>query len=663
MAKDKATYNSANRPDLEGHYRRAEATSRRAAANQLAHSRPVHKVPSNNEEQDFPKSQATSFTKGLPHDEYGLVKRADYEVFVKATVEPDYDYNVPPAPSKERKWESPVAGHYFTLQGPDPDAVAMAPAPKLGGDELCAEIATVYAMALTRDIPFSAMADGTHKIGCTYPEDHPRAGQEACVQDLVDELRKLAWFDTEAVPVGHYGETLTELEHTRRSTAWEDASNGLTVATLFRGSTDGARKGPYVSQFMLLGTSGNDVGKGAMLRDPLCGQISYGAQTIDQRIEQNQPANDFMTGWDEWLGIQRGEAPKKSATYTGLKRFITSARDMASYVHVDQLYQAYLNAALILLKNGAAFDEGSPILNRRNAEVAGFATFGGPHLLSLVTEVATRGLRAVRRQKFQIHRRARPEVVAARITLVANNQGGRLDVNACDAIEGALRDLGHENPADCSRPGVLLHWIAQLNARCNGSHQPKAGFKLNPEHNYLLPMAFPEGSPMHPSYGAGHATVAGACVTILKAFFDQGVTMKDALKVDAMIEPSADGGSLVESSPPIPTQDVSLESELDKLAANISIARNMAGVHYFTDYFDSARMGERVAVGMLEEQMLTYSEPVSMTFTSFDGDKIEICTDGGNAAASVQVRVNDGAISRDEWWSRHVIEYAETVFA
>ncbi len=33
-----------------------------------------------------------------------------------------------------------------------------------------------------------------------------------------------------------------------------------------------------------------------------------------------------------------------------------------------------------------------------------------------------------------------------------------------------------------------------------------------------LPMAFQEGSPMHPSYGAGHATVAGACVTILKAY-------------------------------------------------------------------------------------------------------------------------------------------------
>src|SRR5881392_3665762 len=42
-----------------------------------------------------------------------------------------------------------------------------------------------------------------------------------------------------------------------------------------------------------------------------------------------------------------------------------------------------------------------------------------------------------------------------------------------------------------------------------------------PAGNALLPMAFPEGSPTHPSYGAGHATVAGACVTILKAWFDE----------------------------------------------------------------------------------------------------------------------------------------------
>jgi hypothetical protein len=36
----------------------------------------------------------------------------------------------------------------------------------------------------------------------------------------------------------------------------------------------------------------------------------------------------------------------------------------------------------------------------------------------------------------------------------------------------------------------------------------------------LLPVAFPEGCPTHPSYPAAHACNAGACATILKAFFN-----------------------------------------------------------------------------------------------------------------------------------------------
>ena len=38
--------------------------------------------------------------------------------------------------------------------------------------------------------------------------------------------------------------------------------------------------------------------------------------------------------------------------------------------------------------------------------------------------------------------------------------------------------------------------------------------------SYLLPMAYPEGCPTHPAYPAGHATIAGACTTVLKAFFN-----------------------------------------------------------------------------------------------------------------------------------------------
>ena len=46
--------------------------------------------------------------------------------------------------------------------------------------------------------------------------------------------------------------------------------------------------------------------------------------------------------------------------------------------------------------------------------------YGGPHILTLVTEVATRALKAVWHQKFNIHLRLRPEALAARIHMAEN---------------------------------------------------------------------------------------------------------------------------------------------------------------------------------------------------------------------------------------------------
>jgi hypothetical protein len=51
----------------------------------------------------------------------------------------------------------------------------------------------------------------------------------------------------------------------------------------------------------------------------------------------------------------------------------------------------------------------------------------------------------------------------------------------------------------------------------------------------FLPMAFSAGSPPHPAYGAGHASVAGACVTVLKAWFDEDVKL-GALITSAMAD-------------------------------------------------------------------------------------------------------------------------------
>lgn len=321
---------------------------------------------------------------------------------------------------------------------------------------------------------------------------------------------------------------------------------------------------------------------------------------------------DYMTTWESWLDVQNAADCRGRDTFVrgeGSYRFITTPRDMATYVHFDALYQAYLNACIILLDLGAPFDPGMPFIDDdRVDKQQGFATFGGPHILTLVTEVATRALKAVRFQKYNIHRRCRPEALGGLIERFHNEPD--------NPVYDAIRPLYHALDED------LLNRIANLNSHLNENVRDRGwprAMDYDPSghsgETLLLPMAYPEGSPMHPSYGAGHATVAGACVTVLKAFFDTNWELPN------VFVPTKDGRFLEEVEV---DNALTVEGELNKLCSNVSIGRNWAGVHYFSDYFESIRLGEKVALGILEEQKLTYSEQYSMTVPLFDGSVIEI---------------------------------------
>jgi hypothetical protein len=360
------------------------------------------------------------------------------------------------------------------------------------------------------------------------------------------------------------------------------------------------------------------------------GFVQYGALQINQRVPVAEPQN-YLTQWADWLSAQNGADLRNNTTLfdaAAPRRFITFPRDLATYVHDDALYEAYLNACLILLSmkpEGAPFDpgfanlsgEGSFFLNSLDVngsfvdpleshprEAGGFALYGGPHILTLVTEVATRALKAVRYQKFNTHIRLRPEALAARIHEAA-------------AIQAAFPQIG--TPFSDLAAGIAATVSAVQTANASGTA--------------LLPMAFQEGSPMHPSYGAGHATVAGACVTILKAFFDTNAVFvrrngRDLFAlhktgdVPVQYVPDPMGANLIPSTG---GDFLTVEGELNKLAANISIGRNMAGVHYYSDYHDSLRMGEQIALGILEEQALCYpTDPFVLTVPTFDGDVVRI---------------------------------------
>ncbi len=575
--------------------RRQESYNFRMEAAELARSRPHPAHEANGDEQRLAQARyGMSFTKGLEHSKTNglIVNAADFEAFRSAVDEGYIDaftdaVNVP-TNQRRRQWEAPTAGLVFELEGPDPQAVTMSPAPALGESELCYEMAEVYELALLRDVPLTNFEEGNNQL-------------DAAIKRLND----LTY-----TPDGAFGRA--------RRTADDDGV--LDAQYAFRGSSPGVEVGPYLSQFMLIG---NDDRAGSFAVGE--GKISYGAITIDQRVSLAKPGEDYMQKVGDWLEVQNGFEPSRAATFLSPSRFVSTPRDLATYVHFDALYEAYLNACLILLGMGTPFDPAFDHLSggadqslvgggSRQRNAGGFALYGGPHILTLVTEVATRALKAVRYQKFNNHIRLRPEALAGRL-------------HFANQIAQDYPSFGHK----------LNEMVTELNPVLDEVNLRNGGSKAKP--NRLLPMAFVEGSPMHPAYGAGHATVAGACVTILKAFFDTStvllreasakrgakgkVRFKDHNKTDQAVEFVSDfglGGQGCSLECRHRDKPLTLEGELNKLAANISIGRNMAGVHYFSDYYDSLRMGEEIAIALLEEQALGYgTDPFVMSVPTFDG--------------------------------------------
>ena len=331
----------------------------------------------------------------------------------------------------------------------------------------------------------------------------------------------------------------------------------VTPANVFRGRLPGDTVGPYVSQFLLY-------------------DIPYGPMVVPQRMRMPVPGTHFMTSYAEWLAVQNGGVAG-SIVYDPTLRYISNGASLAEFVRADFSYQAFLGAALILLPFGVnVLDPGNPYRSSRRQ--GGFVTFGGPAILDLVARAARDALLAVWFQKWQVHRKVRPD-----------GYGG--------LVENTLnRDVWqHENPT-------------LLASEAPGAVYSRFG-------TYLLPMAYPEGSPTHPSYPAGHATISGACTTVLKAFFDESFVLP-APKVASRY------GLELEDWIGAP---LTVGGELNKLASNCTLARDTAGVHYRQDGEQGLRLGEQVGLALLSEFRALYPEPFDgFRLTTFDGKVITV---------------------------------------
>jgi len=377
------------------------------------------------------------------------------------------------------------------------------------------------------------------------------------------ELIELYWGSLlRDVPFTQYGssslaaEAAKELSSLPAFAGPRTASGEVTPDVLFRGSFPGETVGPYISQLFITPTH-------------------LGAQPISQQQVSYLPNIDYMTDFNSWLDVQNGGASGLVNQVDPQLRFMHAGRNLAAWTHVDVLNQGYYVALLVLESLGVPPNPGNPYNNSRTQ--LGFGTFGNDHAAGVVGEVAYRALERSWFQKWFVHRRTRPEGGGGIVHLIKTGQGSKTT-------------------------GTLDRTLLNSSA---------VQHTFNKFGSFLLPQAFPEGSPAHPSYPTGHGVVAGACITVLKFFFDGDHVIQNPLV------PSDDGTSLV---PFTGSARLTVNGELNKLGHNVSFGHGIhAGIHYRSDTDTSLMLGEAVALSILQDQAPAFNERFTINITKFDG--------------------------------------------
>ena len=150
----------------------------------------------NGDEDRYPDRRA-SFSKTLPHNELGEVDPKAYRQWLTILLSgnPARFAEVPRDSEAVERLNNPQATYAIDLAGPDATALSLAPPPPFASQEMAAEMAELYWLALMRDVAFREYAG------------HP--------------LTTAAIGDLRAIGFGEF-----------------------TPATLFRGETPGDRRGP-----------------------------------------------------------------------------------------------------------------------------------------------------------------------------------------------------------------------------------------------------------------------------------------------------------------------------------------------------------------------------------------------------------------------------------
>ncbi|MGL5830000.1 MAG: vanadium-dependent haloperoxidase, partial [Angustibacter sp.] len=335
-------------------------------------------------------------------------------------------------------------------------------------------------------------------------------------------LRDIPWVDFDTSPL--VAAACAELTSLKSFHGPRESDGRVSPRLLFKGTSRGA----------------GDFGVSRLLQLDVPG----GALTTQQWVTMSDPQPDTLTSVPDWLAWQGG-VPGAAPPSTKIRVPITTGRHLATYVFRDFPVQPFLNAALIL---EGATRPGTHLPYAGGGGQAGFVTYGRSHLFSLLSRVTDAALRASWFYKWQVYRRIRPEEYAGRFHFARTAE----------------------------LPDEFPRWLKDTEAA------QRIYLKFG---NWLLPQVYPMGAPAHPAYPGGHAAIAGACATVLKAWYPEPCKITT-------------GGP-----------EISVADAVDQLADEVGMGRSLAGVHFRSDNVAGLQLGERVALAILAEDRLSLPEP------------------------------------------------------
>lgn len=285
-----------------------------------------------------------------------------------------------------------------------------------------------------------------------------------------------------------------------------------------------------------------------------------------------------MSEWATWCarasgaGLRWPDAPPSEP--------VTTLDDMTARLYPMAPARPFHNAALAALSRGAALDAG--------LQVPG-SPWDGARVMALMAQAEALARRVALCQAMQSDRLPRPVVTAARMTVWLAHEERAPQTDAA-LYRAAAEELAQLAPN-------LLAWVS----RSNRAHRGAGRF----DTTLFLPLSSDTDHVRLPEDLAVHGVVAGALATVLKAVFD--TSRRTQFQTVGAAAPS-----------------MALGEEVDRLVANICLARCVSGAYHPAENDSDIRLGQAVALHALRDVLERENRSAGLSFTDFDGRLVDV---------------------------------------